>query len=249
LAGKHQILRYRLRNIRGAKSTIVLVAAFLIAAVAVVAFVAHERFTTARQYAAEHSGLSGQVAAALAVRTDDHVRGSSSAPVTLIEYSDTECKFCKRLHSTLDALYGVYGTSGEVRFVYRHFPLGIWRNSLQEAVALECAALLGGAPYFFSYLDALFAASGSEDTFDLARLPELAQGIGLEHRTFNECLNSQRFIPRIERDRVSGKMLGVSKTPTVIIVSPDGTTLTIVGNKSYNLLDAAIRAALARVSS
>ncbi|MBE0618991.1 MAG: thioredoxin domain-containing protein, partial [Burkholderiales bacterium] len=74
----------------------------------------------------------------------DHIRGDTAAPVTLVEYSDFECPFCKRFHATAKRL--VDESKGQVKWVYRHFPLDELHpgKARKEAVASECAAEIGG---------------------------------------------------------------------------------------------------------
>ena len=57
------------------------------------------------------------------VDSEDHIFGNPDAPVKLVEYSDFECPFCKRVHPTLKKIMADYGIDGEVAWVYRHFPL------------------------------------------------------------------------------------------------------------------------------
>ncbi len=88
------------------------------------------------------------------VTASDHILGNLNAPIKIIDYSDTECPYCKQFHQTLKEIYGAYATSGEIAWVYRTFPLHT--KSTNEAEALECAADLGGNNVFWNYLDEIF---------------------------------------------------------------------------------------------
>src|SRR6266516_1713028 len=80
----------------------------------------------------------------------DHVRGNRNAQVSLIEYSDYECQFCKRFHGTLLELMQRYGE--RVNWIWRHYPLPIHGPlAQQEAFAAECAGRLGGDRAFWAY--------------------------------------------------------------------------------------------------
>ncbi len=82
----------------------------------------------------------------------DHIQGSSSAKVTIIEYSDFECPYCKQFHPTLEKI--VKESSGNVRWIYRNYPLH--QHSFERLVAANCVAKLKGDDAFWKYSDLLF---------------------------------------------------------------------------------------------
>lgn len=86
------------------------------------------------------------------ITADDHVLGDrATAPVTIIEYSDIDCPFCKRLHPTLQALVN----EGKIAWVFRHSPIPqLHPDAYNKAVTAECIAKLGGNDAFWKYLDA-----------------------------------------------------------------------------------------------
>src|SRR3990172_9010082 len=97
----------------------------------------------------------------------DHIRGDPAAPVTLVEYSDFECPFCKRFHGTVKKLVDESG--GRVRWVFRHFPLDDLHpvKARKEAVASECAAELGGNDAFWKFADRFFELTPSNNRTDI----------------------------------------------------------------------------------
>lgn len=96
------------------------------------------------------------VAAIRPVTDADHIRGSSDAPITIIEYSDFQCPFCIRFHPTMLQVMAEY--EGRVRWVYRHLPLtAIHPEAEPAALAAECAGELGGNDAFWQFADGLFA--------------------------------------------------------------------------------------------
>ncbi len=112
----------------------------------VIRFVEQQRAEAEKR---EQSAAGGRAAAMRTVAKDrDHIRGNPDAPVTLVEYSDFECPFCKRFHPTVKRIVDEYG--GRVRWVYRHFPLDEIHpvKARREAAAAECAAELGGNDAF-----------------------------------------------------------------------------------------------------
>ena len=88
------------------------------------------------------------------VTDTDHVRGDAGAKVTIIEYSDFDCPYCSRFHTTMNQVVQQY--SGQVRWVYRHFPLdNLHPDARAKAVASECAGEQGK---FWEFADAAFAS-------------------------------------------------------------------------------------------
>ena len=90
----------------------------------------------------------------------DHIYGNPDAPISLIEYSDFECPYCKRFHVTAKSVVEAF--DGKVNWVYRHFPLAFHNPGAQkQAEASECASELGGNDAFWKYTDALYARTKS----------------------------------------------------------------------------------------
>jgi|SRR6185436_4627347 len=99
------------------------------------------------------------------ITPSDHSIGSLDADVVIVEYSDTECPFCKTIHPVLHEIVKQYG--GKVAWVYRHFPLdSIHPKTRKEAEATECAAELGGNEVFWAYLDKIFENTPANNGLD-----------------------------------------------------------------------------------
>jgi protein-disulfide isomerase len=145
----------------------------------------------------------------------DHILGNPKAPIVIVEYSDIECPFCKQYHGTLHLLLNEYGEQGKVAWAYRHFP--VHKNSAKEAEAAECAAELGGNNAFWSYLDKIFEMTPSNDGLDLAKLPQIAESVGLNATNFNACLSSGKYASRIEAHFQDMKDNAVRGTPYAAI--------------------------------
>ncbi len=161
-------------------------------------------------------------AVAVALRTvgaSDHMRGNPDATIKLVEYSDTECPFCKVFHATMQRLMDEYGKTGSLAWVYRHFPLDqIHSKARKEAEAAECAAELGGNTAFWSYLDRIFEITPSNNGLDLAELPKIAVFLKLDEKKFNECLAGGTYAKKIESDYQDGSSAGASGTPFSVLV-------------------------------
>ncbi|HSH43191.1 MAG TPA: DsbA family protein [Arenicellales bacterium] len=171
----------------------------------------------------------------------DHVYGNPDAPITLIEYSDFECPYCKRFHPTAREL--VDSSDGQVNWVYRHFPLSFHNPGAQEqAEASECAAELGGNDAFWAYTDAIYERTSSGgDGFPRSRLVPLAVEIGLDEESFSECLESGRHEERVKADLAEGVRAGVSGTPGNILLNNEtGEALARAGAQPLDALKQAV---------
>ncbi len=150
----------------------------------------------------------------------EHLRGNPDAPIILVEYSDTECPFCKRFHATLGEMMNEYGKNGKVAWAYRHFPLDqIHSKARKEAEATECAASLGGNDKFWQYLDRLYEITPANNGLDLAELPKIATQTGLNSSEFKTCLDSGRFAGKVEENYQDGVTGGVRGTPGNFVIS------------------------------
>jgi protein-disulfide isomerase len=149
----------------------------------------------------------------------DHIYGNPDAEISLIEYSDFECPFCKKFHSTAKRLIETY--DGKVNWVYRHFPLSFHNpGALKQAVASECAGELGGNDAFWQYTDGIYERTRSGGTgFPESRLVPLAEELGLDGAAFKDCLVSGRHMARIEADLADGQRAGISGTPGNIFLN------------------------------
>ena len=148
----------------------------------------------------------------------DHVRGNAAAEVSLIEYTDFECPFCKRFHGTPKPLLDRYG--GRVNWVLRNYPLPFHDPAAhKEALAAECVARLAGNDAYWKYADALFANTKSNG----AGLPEeksvekLAEAAGIKPAALTQCVGDAAMSKRIEVDIADGAAAGVSGTPTTVV--------------------------------
>ncbi len=177
------------------------------------------------------------------ISVDDHIIGSPSAEIIIVEYSDTECPYCKQFHSTLRRVMDEYGKSGKVAWVYRHFPIdSLHSRARKEAEAMECANELGGSAKFWEYTNLLYQTTPSNNGLDPAELPKMAKTVGLDVTKFNACLSSGKYADKVEADYQDAIKAGGTGTPNSILVSRDGTKTVVKGAQPYenlkNILDA-----------
>ncbi len=188
---------------------------------------------------------TGDLEAMNAVTSDDHIRGDINAPVKIVEYSDTECPFCKRFHSTMQQVFDEYGKEGKVAWVYRHFPLDqLHPKARKEAEATECASELGGNDKFWAYLDRLMEVTPANNGLDPAELPKIATYVGLDATKFNECLSSGKYTQKIEEHVQNAAATGGNGTPWSIVVSKSGKKYPLSGAQPYESVKQLIEIAL-----
>jgi len=176
------------------------------------------------------------------VSSTDHLLGNPGARVIIVEYSDTECPFCKQFHATLRKVMQSYGAKGDVAWVYRHFPfVELHSKALHEAEALECAAELGGNGKFWEYVNRIYEVTPSNNSLDESNLPQIAKQIGLTSADFNTCLASGKYKSKIDADVKDAKNAGGEGTPySVILDTKSGDTYPSPGAQSYDTVKSVI---------
>jgi protein-disulfide isomerase len=173
----------------------------------------------------------------------DHILGNPNAELIFVEYSDTECPFCKQFHATLRQMMDEYGKDGKVAWVYRHFPIdSLHSKARKEAEASECANELGGPAKFWEYLNTIYVRTNSNNSLPESELPKIAKDIGLDVTAFNTCLSSGRHAAKVQADYDDAVKAGGRGTPNSIIISKDGTKTVVQGAQPYgnikNIIDA-----------
>ena len=169
------------------------------------------------------------------VTADDHVRGPDDAPVTILEYGDYECPYCRGAFRDVHRLLDEY--PDEVRFVFRNFPITqLHPHAQQAAEAAEAAAAQGK---FWPMYELLLQPYSHLDTDSLVSYAEVT---GLSIPQFRRDLTDHVFAARIERDIAEGLRNGVNATPKFYV---DGER--IDGKVPLEGLTDAVRAAIAKV--
>lgn len=156
----------------------------------------------------------------------DHIRGASNPVVTIIEYSDLECPFCKRFHETMKQVLTAY--PDKVAWVYRHAPLvQLHSKAPAEANAAECASEQGK---FWEFVDKVFAVTPANDGLDPAQIPLLARQVGVANiAQFESCVNTNKYADLVQADLADAEGAGMEGTPYSVAFNAGGTKLPING--------------------
>jgi len=150
---------------------------------------------------------------------DDAVSGNEKAKVTIIEFSDFQCPFCRVFWSeAYQQIKKEYIDTGKIKFVYRDYPLSFHPAAQVSAEASECAREQGK---FWEMHDKIFSEQAKQGsgtiTYGVPELKKWASQIGLNLDNFNQCLNSGKYKSEVENDFADGSSYGVSGTPTLYI--------------------------------
>lgn len=153
------------------------------------------------------------------VSPEDHIRGNKDATISLIEYSDYECPFCKKFHPMAQEVMRMYGN--DINWVYRHYPLDFHDPmATNEAMASECVAELGGNDAFWEYTDLIYTRTKSNGHgLALEDLPKMAAEVGVNSEAFQKCLDSGKYRSKVQKDIAEGSNAGVQGTPGSILVN------------------------------
>ncbi|MCI0395623.1 MAG: Na+/H+ antiporter NhaA [Chloroflexi bacterium] len=145
----------------------------------------------------------------LPVGDRDHTQGPAGAPITLVEYGDYQCPYCRQVYHTVRELQEVLGD--RLQYVYRHLPISTVHPYAQ--LAAEAAEAAGAQGKFWEMHEALF----EHDELDEASLIQYAADIGLDADQFRRDLAEHRYAGKVEEDFRSGIRSGVNGTPTFFV--------------------------------
>jgi protein-disulfide isomerase len=162
--------------------------------------------------------------------------GGKNAPVTVVEFSDFQCPYCRAAETGVKQVRAKYGD--QVKFVYEDFPLGFHEHAMDAARAARCA---GEQDKFWQYHDALFQ---DQSKLAVADLKAEAAKLGLDNKKFASCFDKQKPDAAIKASQAQGEALGVNGTPTFFV---NGRELT--GAQSADKFDAVIDEELAKASA
>ncbi len=168
--------------------------------------------------------------------------GSENAPVTIVEFSDYQCPFCRSFfENTLPQLRTEYVETGKVRILFRDFPLSFHPDAPAAANAARCAGELGD---YFGMHDLIYQGQGPASAGTVAIDPAVyetyATQLGLDAAAFKACVDSGKYAAQVQADVDAGIAAGVSGTPSFIV---NGQLL--VGAQPYAVFKQVIDAELA----
>lgn len=170
---------------------------------------------------------------------DDNTMGDPNALVVIEEFSDFQCSHCRNFfRDTEQRIINEYIATGQVYFIYRSNGdfLGV-----ESGRAIEAAYCAGDQNKFWEMHDIIFAnySTGNSGGYSAERLTAMADAIGLNIATFEDCVKDRKYKDRVEEDRSAAQEKGVEGTPAFFI-----NDIFLEGNAPYNTFQANIEAAL-----
>lgn len=150
-------------------------------------------------------------------------RGPEGAPITIVEYADFECPYCRRSHPTVERILAEYGE--QIRFTFRDYPLPSHNRAVPASAAAHCAA---EQDKYWDFHQHLMVMKGNLSDQNLL---ERAQEVGLDMEEFQACYRNNSYPDEIAESLEQGRKLGVSATPTFFI---NGRM--VVGSRPYDEL-------------
>jgi protein-disulfide isomerase len=175
----------------------------------------------------------------MSVATGWYSIGRDDAPVTLVEFADYQCPFCRKFHSeTFAELKKNYIDTGKVRYVSRDLPLDFHPNAPGAAVAARCA---GEQNKFWEMRDLMVANAADLTTPSLLKY---GGQVNLDMTAFSACLNGTKYTAAIQKDVADAGTLGISGTPSFVVgktAKDQISGVRIVGAVPYSVFDTAIK--------
>lgn len=187
----------------------------------------------------------GNPEAALPVTEDDFILGSRNAKITIIEYSDIDCPFCKQFHETMKRIIDEYGPSGDVAWVYRHLPLTVLHpNAERHAEAAECVGRIGGNTAFWDFLDVLFENAPGNAQTDPSRYAEFAAQVGVSEADLTACIAQGDAMAHVTAETNTAIEAGATGTPFNVIVVEGQDPVAVSGALPYDQMRGVIEQVL-----
>ena len=165
--------------------------------------------------------------------------GRDDAPITVVEFADYQCPFCRKFHSeTFAELKKNYIDTGKVRFVSRDLPLDFHSNASGAAIAARCA---GDQHRFWEMRDLLLA---NHADLRSPALLKYGKQINLDMSAFRSCLNDKKYTSDIQKDVADAGRMGIDGTPSLVVgktAKDQIKGVRIAGAVSYSEFETAIK--------
>ena len=164
------------------------------------------------------------------------VLGNVNAPLTMIEFGDYQCTYCKKFfHETEGSIIENYVKTGKVKIMFKDF-IVVGGDSANAANAAHCA---NDQKMFWSYHSILYNNWDGEDTgwASFERLHEFANKLELDMDEFSKCMSNSKWEKLVNSSQADGRIIGVTATPTFFIIDQSNNILKITGAQHYAVFE------------
>ena len=162
------------------------------------------------------------------------ILGDLNAPLTMIEFGDYQCTFCKKFfHETEESIITNYVETGKVKILFKDF-IVVNEDSVNAASAAHCA---NDQKMFWQYHSTLYNNWDGEGTgwASSEQLHQFASTLGLDMNEFSECMSQSKWKDLVLSSHADGRALGVDATPTFFIIDQNNEALKITGSQHYDV--------------
>ena len=162
------------------------------------------------------------------------ILGNPNAPLTLVEFGDYQCTFCKKFfHETEESILINYVETGKVKMLFKDY-IVVNDDSLNAASAAHCA---NDQQMFWQYHSTLYENWDGEGTgwASFEHLHQFAATLGLDMNEFSECMSESKWKELVNSSHGDGRALGVDATPTFFIINQNNEAVKIVGAQHYDV--------------
>ncbi len=143
---------------------------------------------------------------------DTYALGNKDAPVTLVEFTDYQCPYCSRFHTTtFPQLKKNFIDTGKVRFIARDLPLGFHKNAFHAARAARCAGEQD------KYWELRHVLSSNPKKLSKAAIAQYAKDQRLDMPRFQACFESEKYSKEIKQDMADARSVGITGTPGFVL--------------------------------
>lgn len=182
--------------------------------------------------------MSGQNAP-INLTSGSPVLGSTSAPITIVEFGDYQCEACYHwYHNTRADIIDNYIDTGKANLVFMDLPF-LGRDSITAAQATYCADDQGK---YWEYHETLYNFQEAIDNgwASKDRLVSFAFNLDMNLDEFNDCMDSSKYAKRVKANYDESQRFGAEATPTFLIISPDGAVKKITSAQPYSVFSQVI---------
>jgi len=163
------------------------------------------------------------------IQNGSPILGNPSASITILEWGDYQCTYCYKFHtSTLNTIKQDLIETGKVKLVFKDFPL----NGPDSILAAEAAYCAQDQEKYWQYHDELYKNWAGEKTGWVTHesLDKFATTVNLDLNKFNECLDSHKYLEKVNQLYEFGKKIGIDATPSFLVFNNEK-IIKITGNQ------------------